>query len=789
MRRVESIARPTAPASARSAHGPAAPRGGALATWVLAFAGGAGCGPPGSALPVAPPSAGAPGSPAEPAPAPPPHFATRRERAAAGRPEHLAALDFDGDGCADLALLARTAREGFFYRGSPAGLAAEPERFEAGDYALRPAVVDGASFGGTGPALAVASRGKRAVRVISFARPEASGAGSAAPARALATFELGPSVPRALAAGRLDGARAPQALAVAADGELWILAAGTEPRRFELPRGRARCALALAPERESAAGAVLLGFQDSSALELRELGRADALARRALPGIPRDLCAEDFDGDGDLDLAVAAGQDSVLVLGLARAGGVRAALEDAAPLALAAPRVPLRLVWDGAAEPARLFALSFDSLAWRAFARAANSKLPAFELAEQGYAGQSPMDLALADFDGDGRGDLAFANLDAHSLGFLAGGEGGFDAPLELDTGGSPQFVAAGDLDGDGHPELAVSSASEGALWVHALARSGEPERPALRFELGASPRPACIADLDGDGRSDLACAFNAEQGRAVVLFGGATLGELGRERAELAHGQRVADLECADLDGDGRLELILADPDAGRLARFGVAAGTRELALQGELACATSPRALARIDWDGDGPSELAVALGGSSGRRGVAIVGERAGQLAELAYLECDTRGAAFAAARDVAAADFDGDGRDDVALFARADDRAPAGELSIWLSGAGGVALAARVPTGANVQRIAAGDVDGDGRADVLCAAQDAHIVHAWLARAAPQGAAGLALEPQAELGAGRGPLDVALCDLDGDGRLDVAVANGFSGTLSVIRNLAP
>ena len=72
----------------------------------------------------------------------------------------------------------------------------------------------------------------------------------------------------------------------------------------------------------------------------------------------------------------------------------------------------------------------------------------------------------------------------------------------------------------------------------------------------------------------------------------------------------------------------------------------------------------------------------------------------------------------------------------------------------------------------------------RAELFVAAQNSHQVNLWT----PVLEGGFALRRLADLGAGLGPLDVHLCDLDGDGRLDLVTANNFSHDLSVAYNLS-
>src|SRR5208282_3069792 len=47
--------------------------------------------------------------------------------------------------------------------------------------------------------------------------------------------------------------------------------------------------------------------------------------------------------------------------------------------------------------------------------------------------------------------------------------------------------------------------------------------------------------------------------------------------------------------------------------------------------------------------------------------------------------------------------------------------------------------------------------------------------------------IAFAPRVDFAAGNGPSSVAVGDLDGDGKPDLAVANYYSGTVSVFRNI--
>jgi hypothetical protein len=88
---------------------------------------------------------------------------------------------------------------------------------------------------------------------------------------------------------------------------------------------------------------------------------------------------------------------------------------------------------------------------------------------------------------------------------------------------------------------------------------------------------------------------------------------------------------------------------------------------------------------------------------------------------------------------------------------------------------------MPTGGRPHRIAVCDLDGDGRAEMLVTAQGSHHVEVWLAREGIP----VRFVRAPDLGVGTGPLDLITVDLDGDGRQEIVVANGFSDDVSVVR----
>src|SRR3954469_13559274 len=91
-----------------------------------------------------------------------------------------------------------------------------------------------------------------------------------------------------------------------------------------------------------------------------------------------------------------------------------------------------------------------------------------------------------------------------------------------------------------------------------------------------------------------------------------------------------------------------------------------------------------------------------------------------------------------------------------------------------------------TSGSQENSAAGDLDGDGRLDVVVPNTESQTVSIYRNVGASGGINSTSLQLAAELACAGTPMSVALGDVDGDGKLDIVVVTR-EGTLSVFRNV--
>ncbi len=279
---------------------------------------------------------------------------------------------------------------------------------------------------------------------------------------------------------------------------------------------------------------------------------------------PGSIAVEDFDDDGNLDLAIAlTGSDEVAVL-LGVGGGQ-------------------------------------------------------FLNAVRFATGDSPVHIAAGDLNGDGLIDLVTANEEDDSLSVLLNaGDGSFldevNVNVRILDGGpgrsEPNAVVIGDFDGDGLGDIAATLGARDQVVILLNDGISEFNTITLLVDVGDVPSGIAAGDVDGDDVLDLVAVNSIGDSLHVLIGDGA--GEFAAGDA-IDTGNGATDVALADLDGDGDLDIATANREGDNVSTH-EGDGEGGFAPADDFDTSSGPVSLAVADFDGDGRLDIATANNESS-------------------------------------------------------------------------------------------------------------------------------------------------------------------------------
>ncbi len=273
--------------------------------------------------------------------------------------------------------------------------------------------------------------------------------------------------------------------------------------------------------------------------------------------------------------------------------------------------------------------------------------------------------------------------------------------------------------------------------------------------------------DVDGDGSADMS-ATN-ELSADVRLRKNDGCGNVsGNVIFPMPSGQEPSPNEAADLDGDGDPDLVTGNQSGSTVAVFKNTGGAWGVPVV--YAVGGSCHGVAVLDADSDGDIDVMAA------------------NLTDIRWMKNDgtgvlSNGGGFDGGGigewQVVTTDANDDGHADMFVGNEAS-----GTIGILLGdGAGHFPVSATRAIGSDVWGVGAGDVDGDGNIDAI----GTDNLSAAVVVVRGNGAGGF-LAGVTPYSVGTNPVSVDLADFDGDGDLDLSVANFGSANASVFFNSA-
>lgn len=424
---------------------------------------------------------------------------------------------------------------------------------------------------------------------------------------------------------------------------------------------------------------------------------------------------------------------------------------------------------------------------------------------DQTYVGSLPGHAqtiaALGDVNGDGLDDLGLLELNYGSYGSSALGR----VTLHLGASGGPSTTAddsylgdpsvgiealagVGDLDGDGYDDIGIGAAGVfGGVLLGAAS-------PALTLDYEWEPEDwdddlgetLAGGDFDGDGYGDL--AYTTDDSALGLSFGGsAGISDTPDDTLDPSDlGVSALDgvlYGPGDLDGDGYDELVAFTSTEALVLYGGSSLGASLETLTSAAPSYGPARRADSGDFNADGYADLAFNTGVGAGAGGVtAYLGSASGLGSAHLSVSGTTSGQQMG--DDLAVADFDADGYDD--LLVLADEYGTTlgttgTALQLYTGSASGLSSSATLIDSGTYcgLLVAVGDVDGDGYPDALCAYRGSSTLIHGDASGVRVGSAGPA------------PADsalytedvVGLGDLNADGYADLGLLTRYTGHVEV------
>ena len=431
--------------------------------------------------------------------------------------------------------------------------------------------------------------------------------------------------------------------------------------------------------------------------------------------------------------------------------------------------------------------------------------------------GSGAVFVAAGDLNNDGKADLVVAsnctNSNDCSTGsmsvLLGNGDGSFQTAVNYASGGqSTQALAIGDVNGDGKfdvvlADFCVSNSSCQVGQISLLLGNGDGTfQPATTFNSGGTyTRNVVLADLNGDGKLDVLAASQTDQG-GQWQDGGVVSVLLGNGDATFqpafayTSGQYAGiSLAVTDLNHDGKLDAVMASECVNNYSCL--TGGVSVYLGNGDGTLVGAPNynpggwnafSVAMADVDGDGKLDLLVSEqcnNNNSCSNGVASVLLGNGDGTFKPAVQYDSAGQnGFT----IVAADVNGDGKPDLLIANEcAQNNCNNASVSVLLGNGDGTFQAATAyPTnGLYVYSLATGDVNGDGKLDIVstneCA--DNNCSNGTLSVLLGNGDGSFQTAVPYNSG-GQYAFSVAIADLNGDGKSDLVAANqcGTSGDCS-------
>ena len=255
--------------------------------------------------------------------------------------------------------------------------------------------------------------------------------------------------------------------------------------------------------------------------------------------------------------------------------------------------------------------------------------------------------------------------------------------------------------------------------------------------------------------------------------------------RSDIPSGQTPTGVFCTDIDGDGKPDILVATGDGNSMDIYLNTSTPQNISftqvVSDQLPANWYPSAITAGDLDGDGKPEVIVACY-QSPKLAIFRNTSTPGNVSVVAPTSYQAIGNYTLS---LTVADCNGDGKPEIVLASAASNyvsifpnNSTIGNISV------GTRMDLHLPSNTTPNTVIASDLDGDGKPDLASVNFGANTVSVFR-NTGPVGGA-LSFAANVDFSVGGGANDLAVGDLDGDGKPDLAVVNNTDATITLLQN---